>query len=195
MLNGMPSGVEHSLMAKLHHQQSVSESAFGDCNRPLRDLRHSQQVAAPSKQDECGAHTLTIGQRMTLSPIALLAILLGLQAKHFLFDFVFQSDWQVRNKGTYGHAGGLVHSGLHALGTLAVALLASFFGFASLTAAILLSVIDFVVHYHVDWSKAQISRRMHLTPDRHAFWIAMGADQAAHQATYLGLVFLVVLWG
>ncbi len=131
---------------------------------------------------------------MPLDTIAVLAILLGLQAKHFLFDFVFQSDWQVRNKGTYGHPGGMVHAGLHAAGTLAVLLFAStMLGAVTPWASLTLAVVDFLLHYHIDWIKAQLSRRMHLTPDKHAFWIAMGADQAAHQATYLGLITTLVL--
>jgi hypothetical protein len=129
---------------------------------------------------------------MPFDPIAALAILLGLQAKHFLFDFVFQSDWQVRNKGRYGHPGGLVHAGLHGTGTLVVGLLAALTGAIGLSAAIALAVADALIHYHVDWSKAQISRRLKLTPDRHAFWIALGADQAAHHVTYLALIIWLV---
>ncbi|MFN3224923.1 MAG: DUF3307 domain-containing protein [Hyphomicrobiales bacterium] len=129
---------------------------------------------------------------MPFDPIAALAILLGLQAKHFLFDFVFQSDWQVRNKGRYGHPGGLVHAGLHGTGTLVVGLLAALTGVIGLSAAVALAVADALIHYHVDWSKAQISRRLKLTPDRHAFWIALGADQAAHHVTYLALIVCLV---
>jgi hypothetical protein len=129
---------------------------------------------------------------MPFDPIAALAILLGLQAKHFLFDFVFQSDWQVRNKGRYGHPGGLVHAGLHGTGTLVVGVLAALTGAIGLGAAIALAIADALIHYHVDWSKAQISRRMKLTPDRHAFWIALGADQAAHHVTYLALIVWLV---
>lgn len=131
---------------------------------------------------------------MPLDPVAALAILLGLQAKHFLFDFVFQSDWQVRNKGRYGHPGGLVHAGLHALGSLTVAVIAALSGVIGLTVVAMLAIADGLIHYHIDWVKAQISRRMGLTPDRHGFWIALGADQAAHQATYVGLVTWLVLF-
>lgn len=130
---------------------------------------------------------------MPFDPLALLAILLGLQAKHFLFDFVFQSDWQVRHKGTYGHAGGLVHAGLHAAGTFVVMLVVLTMGVASLPLALGIAVADFALHYHIDWIKAQISRRMGLTPDRHAFWIALGADQAAHHLTYIGLIVALVV--
>ena len=130
---------------------------------------------------------------MPLDPLAALAIVFGLQAKHFLFDFVFQSAWQIRNKGRYGHPSGLVHAGLHGLGTLAVGLLAAFFGVLAILTAVLMAAADLLVHYHIDWAKSQISRRMRLTPDRRGFWIAFGVDQAAHQATYLGLLAAVIL--
>ena len=130
---------------------------------------------------------------MPLDPFAVLAIVFGLQAKHFLFDFVLQSDWQVRNKGRYGHPGGLVHASLHGFGTLVVGLLAVFSGPFGLLTAMLIAAADLIVHYHIDWLKSQISRRMNLTSDRQGFWIAFGADQAAHQATYLGLVALAML--
>lgn len=125
---------------------------------------------------------------MPFDIIPILVVLVGLQAKHFLFDFVFQSDWQVRNKGRYGHPGGLVHSGLHAAGTFVVMALATLFGTITLVAAVSLAAADFLIHYHIDWVKAQLSQRLHLTPDRHGFWIALGADQAAHQLTNLGLM-------
>lgn len=130
---------------------------------------------------------------MPFDIVTILVILIGLQAKHFLFDFVFQSDWQVRNKGHYGHPGGLVHAAMHAAGTLAVMTLATLLGSISLLAALSLAAADFILHYHIDWIKAQLSRRLSLTPDRHEFWIAMGADQAAHQLTYLGLMLALVL--
>ncbi|MBV6658066.1 MAG: DUF3307 domain-containing protein [Devosiaceae bacterium] len=130
---------------------------------------------------------------MSLDPIALLAILLGLQAKHFLFDFVFQSDWQVSNKGRYGHPAGLLHAGLHGLGTLVVMLAASLsLGFA-LMVAVTIAVVDFVIHYHVDWLKAQTSRLDYFSPRRHGYWIAMGGDQLAHHITYIWLVGGLVL--
>jgi len=43
--------------------------------------------------------------------------LLWLFVKHFICDFPLQANpWMYRNKGTYGHAGGLAHSALHGVG-------------------------------------------------------------------------------
>jgi hypothetical protein len=42
-----------------------------------------------------------------------LLILTLLFIKHFLADFVWQTDTMVIEKGKYGYLGGLQHSGLH----------------------------------------------------------------------------------
>ena len=119
---------------------------------------------------------------------AALLLLVALELKHFLFDFVFQSLYQVRNKGTYGHPGGLLHSGLHVLGTAAaLALVGAPPGVA---AAILAG--EFVVHYHVDWGKEQIMRRRGGVQDAF-FWRMMGLDQFLHQLTYLAIVAILLL--
>lgn len=122
-----------------------------------------------------------------MSGSALLLLVL-LELKHFLFDFVFQSLYQVRNKGTYGHPGGLLHSGLHVLGTaVALAVVAPP---PAIFAAILVG--EFVVHYHVDWSKEQIMRRTGGVQDAF-FWRMMGLDQFLHQLTYVAIVAILFL--
>jgi hypothetical protein len=49
-------------------------------------------------------------------------LMLLLTIKHFIFDFLYQPPYQWQNKGTYGHWGGLVHSGQHALSTFLILL-------------------------------------------------------------------------
>lgn len=44
-------------------------------------------------------------------------LLLALQIKHFIWDFYYQPPYMWQNKGTFGHPGGIVHSGLHAITT------------------------------------------------------------------------------
>ena len=55
-----------------------------------------------------------------MDPVAqvMLWSLLAFEAKHFICDFVIQTEWQVRTKGIYGHPGGAVHAGLHAVASL-----------------------------------------------------------------------------
>lgn len=47
-----------------------------------------------------------------------LHVLVWLLVKHFICDFPLQATpWMYRNKGTYLHPGGLVHAGIHWIGT------------------------------------------------------------------------------
>jgi hypothetical protein len=47
--------------------------------------------------------------------------LVWLFIKHFICDFPLQAfPWIYRNKGTYGHIGGLTHALLHGIGTFTV---------------------------------------------------------------------------
>ena len=54
---------------------------------------------------------------MTVAVTALLAVFVVLQVKHFICDYPLQTLWELKNKGTYLHPGGIVHSGVHALAT------------------------------------------------------------------------------
>ena len=110
--------------------------------------------------------------------------LLALQLKHFLCDFVLQTEYQVRTKGIYGHFGGILHAGLHILGTIPALVI---FDAPPVTAAAILG-IEFVIHYHTDWTKVQIDKRYKWGFDDQRYWILFGADQLVHQLTYLGIV-------
>ena len=126
---------------------------------------------------------------MTVSTTAILAVFAILEVKHFIFDYVLQTPFQFRNKGTYGHPGGFVHAGLHALGSLAA--------FLAITPSIGLGVAiilgEFVVHYHVDWTKEQLLRRNRLTTTDAWYWRIYGADQLAHHLTYVAITAVLAL--
>jgi hypothetical protein len=113
--------------------------------------------------------------------------LLALELKHFLCDFVLQTEYQVRTKGIYGHLGGFIHSGLHILGTIPALLI---FGASPKAIAIILAV-EFVVHYHTDWMKIAIDRVYHWGIDDQRYWILFGVDQLIHQLTYIGILFVL----
>lgn len=114
---------------------------------------------------------------------ALLAVLAWLQIKHYVFDFLLQTAYQMRHKGTYGHAGGLLHAGLHALGTAPVFLILP----PPLGTGAAIIAVEFLVHYHTDWVKERIGRRWSLVPSQALHWYVFGADQLVHQLTYLGI--------
>ena len=107
--------------------------------------------------------------------------------KHFIVDFPLQTKFQWSNKGTYLHPGGLLHSFLHACAT--------YFCFAwyAPVAAGYLAMIDFLLHYHIDWVKMNLNARMGWGPNTHEqFWWLLGFDQFLHALTYIWLVYLVV---
>lgn len=118
---------------------------------------------------------------------ALLLIAL-LIVKHFIADFVLQSEWQVRNKARYGHPAGLLHAGFHAVLTLPCLLAVGVAPVPALAAV----AVEFVLHYHQDWLKEQITRRGGAGPERQIFWIVLGADQLLHQLFYVAMVFLLL---
>lgn len=125
--------------------------------------------------------------------------------KHFLVDFPLQRwPWMYLNKGTWGHAGGIVHAGLHALFTfLCLMLLATYdmygVGTGHLAAinmawlpAILLSLIEGFAHYVIDYAKMNINRLMDWHPNTTEwFWHLLGLDQLLHYMTYL---FVLMVW-
>lgn len=116
-------------------------------------------------------------------PSSLLILLILFQIKHVLCDFVFQTGYQVRNKGTYGHPGGLAHAGTHALGTFVVVLITGF----TWPVLIVVPVAEFVVHYHLDWFKEYVLRHSEVAAKR-LFWSMLGLDQMWHQLTYVAIV-------
>lgn len=111
-----------------------------------------------------------------------------LEVKHFLCDFVAQTGYQINNKGSYGHPGGIVHAALHGIASLPAIILLT--GSPLLTAGIVVS--EFIVHYHVDWLKAAITRLRGLSYEDLLYWIVFGADQFLHQATYIVMLGVLV---
>lgn len=113
-----------------------------------------------------------------------LLLLTLLTLKHFVFDFLYQPPFQWQNKGTYGHIGGIVHSGQHAAASFVILL---FFVAPLLAAAIVLA--EFVIHYHMDWFKMNYNAKKGWTATTHnEFWVLLGVDQLVHSLTYVGMV-------
>jgi hypothetical protein len=116
------------------------------------------------------------------------AILVILQIKHFVCDYTLQDSYQLLNKGTYMHPGGVLHAGLHALFTMAAFLVV----LPTLTLGLGIVVGEFLVHYHIDWTKEQVIRYAGWTPAQTQFWWAIGFDQLLHQLTYIAIAALLV---
>lgn len=126
---------------------------------------------------------------MTYQVQLVLAALVVLQAKHFVADFVLQTPYQFMNKGKYGHPGGFIHAGIHALGsTLAFLIITPTF-----LVGVAIVIGEFIAHYHIDWSKEQTVKRKQWVFPQSEFWWTFGADQALHQFTYVVIV-AVLAW-
>ena len=116
----------------------------------------------------------------------MLYLLLAFFVKHFAVDFLMQGPYQYKNKGTYGHPGGILHAWLHCIGTLVCLLFFTPY-------AILYAVADMILHYHIDWAKMNINAKMGWGPTTHEqFWWLLGADQFLHALTYIGMLMVLV---
>jgi hypothetical protein len=121
---------------------------------------------------------------MTATVFILLA-LFGI--KHFIADFLMQYSYMIRDKGIYGAEGGIHHALTHACFTFLV--LVPFIHNAN--DLIALPLVDFVLHYHIDYFKQQLNKG--LTSADRQFWVWLGLDQALHYLTYVGIISYVTL--
>lgn len=113
---------------------------------------------------------------------AVLVVFFMLQIKHFLADFVYQTDKMIQEKGIYGAKEGIKHSLIQAVGTgFAFVWIHPIIGLAT-------AILDFIAHYHIDWAKINLNKKHNYTPKDHKFWFWLGFDQLAHQITYIILV-------
>ncbi len=116
-----------------------------------------------------------------------LAVVAVLLTKHFVFDFVLQTRYQLANKHAYGHPGGLQHAALHLAGTLPAFFLAP----PSFRLGAVILAAEFVVHYHVDWIKEQLLRRSRWSHGDPRFWAVFGADQLIHGLGYIAIAWIL----
>ena len=122
-----------------------------------------------------------------MTVVTALGLLAGLQIKHMLADFWWQTAWMLHDKARWGAPGGVSHAALHGGLTAAILLL---FGLGP-GVVVLVSLAEMLVHYHIDWAKARWSLARGDGPGQAMFWRAIGVDQLAHQLCYLALVALL----
>lgn len=124
-----------------------------------------------------------------MEPSSLLILYILFRLKHFICDFLLQTDWMALTKGKPGREGWsalLTHTAIHAIGTLLVTVI-----FAP--ALWWLGLVDFVVHSVVDRIKGLFTYRMGWTPKDTVFWWTLGADQEVHNFTHLA--YIVIIYG
>lgn len=130
-----------------------------------------------------------IGDENIVIPAYLILLsMLVFQLKHFLCDFLLQTYDQIRFKGKYLHPAGLLHAGLHMLGSIPALYILTH---APLTILILI-VAEFVIHYHTDYAKARLDSALRLNDQNALYWAIFGGDQLIHQLTYIGMIYAAV---
>ena len=123
-----------------------------------------------------------------MTAYAAIWLLAALSVKHFVADFLYQPPYQWKNKGTFGHPGGILHAGQHAVATYFVLAFCPI----SMLAAIAVCAAEFVIHYITDWAKMDINTRYGWGANTHnEFWILLGIDQLIHSLTYVGIALTV----
>jgi hypothetical protein len=114
----------------------------------------------------------------------LVFFLVLLQLKHWYVDFVNQTAEEVHGKGIYGNQLGLWHSVKHGIGTAMAVWIVG--GVIAIPIALLIGILDFIIHYHIDWVKMNWGNRDIQNP---LYWNHLGLDQMAHQITYIGFMY------
>jgi len=118
----------------------------------------------------------------------ILLILLVLQIKHWYADFWVQTYNQTVRKGIYRDPVGISHTLDHVIGTLtALVILIPFINISPIT-ILVCGLLDLIIHYHVDWTKVKFGSKDITNPQ---YWREFGADQLAHQVTYLLFAYLL----
>lgn len=122
----------------------------------------------------------------------LLGLFVLFQVKHIVCDWLWQTRYELSNKGIYGHPGGILHSVKHALCSFPILWLYE----AQMLVIYTLVIVEFLLHYHIDWTKRRLMARFTITSGHKYFtWIIVG-DQMLHQLTYflmLALIFVTEL--
>jgi hypothetical protein len=119
----------------------------------------------------------------------MIVLLVLLQLKHFICDFPLQGPYQYLNKGTYGHLGGVLHAFIHGIATFII--LDIFVDEYNSYLVPLLSLLEMVAHYHIDWAKMTINKYYGWKCDSsEKFWYLLGFDQLRHQLTYIAIIYL-----
>lgn len=112
-------------------------------------------------------------------------ILTLLVIKHFIADFLLQFNYMIEEKGTYLATGGIQHSAIHGILTYFILLYAT-----NPLMACQLALLDFAIHYHIDWAKTNLSQG--LTTSDQKYWAWFGLDQLLHYLTYILIIGLIL---
>ena len=120
--------------------------------------------------------------------VAVASLSVAFATKHYLADFLLQTNWMARGKEARTAWVGplLAHVAVHAAFALAILL-------AAAPRLWWLAAVDAGVHTGVDRGKALVTQHYPCGVDQPRFWWLLGADQYIHQLTNIGLAAAVVV--
>jgi Protein of unknown function (DUF3307) len=115
-----------------------------------------------------------------------LLLLLALQVKHVICDGPLQTLQMVRDKSVYLKPLGVIHALIHCAGSFMILLFAGL----PLVFVLQLVLLEFVLHYHIDFIKESIVKHFGWYHSDGPFWWALIVDQTLHHMSYV----LFVVW-
>lgn len=110
--------------------------------------------------------------------------------KHCIADVFLQTFHKNVDKGKYLNINAHRHYAEHAGCTFVLCLF-----FISPVYALLASLLDYLIHFHVDWGKTKFCQWAGIQRATPLFWRIHTLDQIAHFATYALIVYFVYLYG
>jgi len=115
-------------------------------------------------------------------------IFLVLMIKHFIVDIGIQSH--IPSSPKHNYFSGHLHYFHHGVG----AFLATMF-VVPIQYAMLIGVIDYIAHWHIDWAKHHLNREIKAKVRSERWWWTMVLDQVIHTIFYyyIALYFSVQL--
>jgi hypothetical protein len=122
---------------------------------------------------------------MELITIATFAFLLTV--KHTVCDLALQRLFPA-DKKFYFNAPAHTHYFHHGLGSFLVGLM------IGLPFALLIGVIDYFLHWHIDHFKTLIRDHYKMISTEDRYWVLQTVDQALHFSTYYVFVLIAISW-
>ena len=118
-----------------------------------------------------------------------------LMVKHFVCDFALQGRFKEKHdKHLVSSTKGHLHALDHAVGTALVFLFVASYAFAQgqtiFVTILLFPILDYVLHFFIDWCKNNFVHHNNLFQHDRSFWILTSVDQCLHAFTYFVFVIL-----
>jgi hypothetical protein len=105
--------------------------------------------------------------------------------KHSIADVFLQTFHKNVRKQDYFNLKGHRHYAEHGACTLVILLF-----FVNPLIALLLSILDYLIHWHVDWGKTKFCSWAGIKRNTPLFWRIHTLDQMAHFSTYALIVWI-----